>query len=152
VPLHLRPRKLTNWDMKPMGYDSITAEQAKATGAFLLPCHLLKGTIGTFNTNAPQLGYSYGPTPLMIENVMNSSANSRQLKRLYVGNLPTEVAEQELIDFMTDQYKKLGTQQVEGKACVNVHINSVKNFAYVEVCLFNYSSSGLLMRLQRQCL
>jgi hypothetical protein len=36
VPLHLRTRKLNNWDVKPAGYDSITAEQAKATGISIL--------------------------------------------------------------------------------------------------------------------
>lgn len=44
VPLHLRPRKLNFWDQRPKGYDKMSADQIKATGMFLLPSHLLKGT------------------------------------------------------------------------------------------------------------
>jgi hypothetical protein len=43
VPLHLRPRKLNFWDQRPEGYGSMSADQVKATGMFLLPSHLLKG-------------------------------------------------------------------------------------------------------------
>jgi hypothetical protein len=44
VPLHLRPRKLNFWDQRPKGYDKMSSDQIKATGMFLLPSHLLKGT------------------------------------------------------------------------------------------------------------
>ena len=34
VPLHLRPRKLNNWDVPPYGYEHMTAEQIKQLGMF----------------------------------------------------------------------------------------------------------------------
>lgn len=98
-----------------------------------MPSHLLRGTIGAFNTNAPQLGYSYGPTPMLIENAMKSSSNSRQLKRLFVGDLPTGTTEQEIIDLMSAEYEKLGIPKEQGNACISVHINTEKNYCFAEV-------------------
>ncbi|KAL5872648.1 hypothetical protein ACKVWC_008271 [Pyricularia oryzae] len=37
VPILERKRRLTQWDIKPPGYDSVTAEQAKLSGMFPLP-------------------------------------------------------------------------------------------------------------------
>ncbi|KAI8929854.1 hypothetical protein BC831DRAFT_442347 [Entophlyctis helioformis] len=43
APLHLRPRKLANWDVPPSGFETVSAMDAKATGRFPLPSHLLRG-------------------------------------------------------------------------------------------------------------
>ncbi|KAJ8331891.1 hypothetical protein O5D80_000191 [Batrachochytrium dendrobatidis] len=46
VPLHLRLRKIENWDVPPVGFEEFTAMQAKASGQFQLPSHMLKTTTG----------------------------------------------------------------------------------------------------------
>ena len=32
IPINLRQRRLTQWDIKPPGYENVTAEQAKLSG------------------------------------------------------------------------------------------------------------------------
>jgi splicing factor U2AF subunit len=34
TPIHLRKRKLNNWDQPPPGYDGMTVQQVKAMGHF----------------------------------------------------------------------------------------------------------------------
>jgi splicing factor U2AF 65 kDa subunit len=69
----------------------------------------------------------------MIESVMNSSANTRMLKRLFIGDLPDGVKEEEIVEFMSAEYEKLGVRKEDGAACVSVHINVEKNYAFAEV-------------------
>ena len=36
IPITERKRRLTQWDIKPPGYENVTAEQAKLSGEFVL--------------------------------------------------------------------------------------------------------------------
>ena len=39
VPITERRRRLTQWDIKPPGYENVTAEQAKLSGEYLRAVH-----------------------------------------------------------------------------------------------------------------
>ncbi|KAH6570451.1 hypothetical protein BASA60_003502 [Batrachochytrium salamandrivorans] len=56
VPLHLRKRKIENWDVPPVGFEGLTAEQAKASGHFQLPSHLLKSATTVVQDRGGVLG------------------------------------------------------------------------------------------------
>ena len=40
IPITERKRRLTQWDIKPPGYENVTAEQAKLSGSFIFSMHL----------------------------------------------------------------------------------------------------------------
>ncbi|KAH8910429.1 hypothetical protein BR93DRAFT_923127 [Coniochaeta sp. PMI_546] len=102
VPVTERKRRLTQWDIKPPGYENVTAEQAKLSGMFPLP-------------GAPRQ-QAMDPTKLQAfmnqpGGSVNSAAlkptNSRQAKRLIVSNLPPSVTEEEITNFFNLQMNGL---------------------------------------------
>ncbi|KAB5581069.1 hypothetical protein GE09DRAFT_1213499 [Coniochaeta sp. 2T2.1] len=102
VPVTERKRRLTQWDIKPPGYENVTAEQAKLSGMFPLP-------------GAPRQ-QAMDPTKLQAfmnqpGGNVNSAAlkptNSRQAKRLIVSNLPPTVSEEDLTNFFNLQMNGL---------------------------------------------
>lgn len=97
-----RKRRLTQWDIKPPGYENVTAEQAKLSGMFPLP-------------GAPRQ-QAMDPTKLQAfmnqpGGSVNSAAlkptNSRQAKRLIVSNLPPSVTEEDITNFFNLQMNGL---------------------------------------------
>jgi splicing factor U2AF subunit len=125
VPLHLRPRKLNFWDQKPKNYDHLTAEQAKATGMYLLPCHLLKGT-GSF-AGVSGFGLLESSMPFHImENL------GRNTKRLYIGSLPSDLEDQEVIDFFNQEYENKGLDKSPGNPVLAAMVTNEKHSALIE--------------------
>jgi splicing factor U2AF subunit len=107
VPVTERQRRLTQWDIKPPGYENVTAEQAKLSGMFPLP-------------GAPRQ-QAMDPTKLQAfmnqpGNSVNSAAlkptNSRQAKRLIVSNLPPTATEEDVTNFFNLQMN--GLNVIEG--------------------------------------
>jgi splicing factor U2AF subunit len=102
VPVTERKRRLTQWDIKPPGYENVTAEQAKLSGMFPLP-------------GAPRQ-QAMDPTKLQAfmnqpGGSVNSAAlkptNSRQAKRLIVTNLPPSATEEDITNFFNLQMNGL---------------------------------------------
>lgn len=102
VPVTERKRRLTQWDLKPPGYENVTAEQAKLSGMFPLP-------------GAPRQ-QAMDPTKLQAfmnqpGGAVNSAAlkptNSRQAKRLIVSNLPPSATEEDIVNFFNLQMNGL---------------------------------------------
>lgn len=62
------------------------------------------------------------------------SAISRQARRLYVGNIPFGVTEEQMMEFFNNQMKVTGLSQADGDPIIAVQINLDKNFAFLEVC------------------
>ena len=102
VPVTERKRRLTQWDIKPPGYENVTAEQAKLSGMFPLP-------------GAPRQ-QAMDPTKLQAfmnqpGGSVNSAAlkptNSRQAKRLIVSNLPPSATEEDITNFFNLQMNGL---------------------------------------------
>jgi splicing factor U2AF subunit len=133
VPLHMRPRKLALWDVAPRGYENVTPMEAKATGAFLLPSHLLKGLANPQQATIAAAAFGNAPPPLMLEGLLGPSTQlNRQQRRIYVGNLPPNVSEDSISDFISNAFFKLEIPGTEANAVVSTHLNTEKNFAYCE--------------------
>ncbi len=126
VPILERRRRLTQWDLKPPGYDNVTAEQAKLSGMFPLP-------------GAPRQ-QAMDPTKLQAfmsqpGGAVNSAAlkptNSRQSKRLIVSNLPPSATDESLIHFFNLQLNGLNAIDATDP-CLQCHIGPERTFAMVE--------------------
>lgn len=126
VSILTRKRRLTQWDIKPPGYENVTAEQAKLSGMFPLP-------------GAPR---AQPMDPSKLQAFMSSSAgtnsnaalkpsNSRQAKRLLIHNLPSSATEESLISFFNLQLN--GLNITEGSdPCISAQISKDRSFALVE--------------------
>ncbi|KAK0730825.1 hypothetical protein B0H67DRAFT_51806 [Lasiosphaeris hirsuta] len=127
VPVLERRRRLTQWDIKPPGYDNVTAEQAKLSGMFPLP-------------GAPRQ-QAMDPTKLQAfmsqpGGAINSAAlkptNSRQSKRLIITNLPPAATEESMVQFFNLQLNGLNVIE-STDPCAACQISPDHSFAMLEL-------------------
>lgn len=126
IPINDRKRRLTQWDIKPPGYEKVTAEQAKLSGMFPLP-------------GAPR---QQAMDPSRLQAFMNQPAgtasgaalrpsNSRQAKRLFVYNLPPNITDEMLSQFFNLHLN--GLNVIEGADPVlSAGISPDRSFALLE--------------------
>lgn len=116
---------MTQWDIKPPGYENVTAEQAKLSGMFPLP-------------GAPRQ-QPMDPSRLQALNQPGGSANSsalkpstaRQSKRLFVYNLPASATDESVCEFFNLQLNGLNvTRGVD--VCMSAHVSKDKSYALLE--------------------
>ncbi|WPH02676.1 Hypothetical protein R9X50_00554200 [Acrodontium crateriforme] len=126
IPILERKRRLTQWDIKPPGYENVTAEQAKLSGMFPLP-------------GAPRAQPMDASRLQAFMNQPGGSANTsalkpstaRQSKRLFVYNLPASATDDNLGDFFNLQLNGLNvTKGVD--PCVSAQISKDRNYALLE--------------------
>ncbi|KAI0113976.1 hypothetical protein GGR51DRAFT_473269 [Nemania sp. FL0031] len=126
IPVLERKRRMTQWDIKPPGYDNVTAEQAKLSGMFPLP-------------GAPRQ-QPMDPTRLQAfmnhpGGAVNSAAlkpgNSRQSKRLLVSNLPPGSTEESVTNFFNIQLNGLNVIE-STDPCVLCQVSKDHSFALLE--------------------
>ncbi|KAI1383280.1 uncharacterized protein F4822DRAFT_434399 [Hypoxylon trugodes] len=126
IPVLDRKRRMTQWDIKPPGYENVTAEQAKLSGMFPLP-------------GAPRQ-QPMDPTKLQAfmnqpGGAVNSAAlkpgNSRQSKRLIVYNLPPGSTEESVMSFFNLQLNGLNVIE-STDPCVLCQISKDQTFALLE--------------------
>lgn len=102
------------WDVPPPGFEHITPMQYKAMQA------------------AGQIPATLVPeTPQAAVPVVGSTV-TRQARRLYVGNIPFGVSEEEMMDFFNQQMHLSGLAQAEGNPILASQVNLDKNFAFLE--------------------
>lgn len=121
-----RKRRLTQWDIKPPGYENVTAEQAKLSGMFPLP-------------GAPRQ-QAMDPTKLQAfmnqpGNAVNSASlkptNSRQAKRLIVSNLPPSATDESIAGYFNLQLNGLNVVE-STDPCALAQVSADRSFALVE--------------------
>lgn len=126
IPILERKRRLTQWDIKPPGYDLVTAEQAKLSGMFPLP-------------GAPRQ-QPMDPTKLQafmtqpggqVTSAGLKASNSRQAKRLLVSNVPSGAGEDALISFFNLQLNGLNVIE-SSDPCVLCQFSADRAFAVLE--------------------
>ncbi|KAL7629265.1 hypothetical protein AAE478_000785 [Parahypoxylon ruwenzoriense] len=126
VPVLERKRRMTQWDIKPPGYENVTAEQAKLSGMFPLP-------------GAPRQ-QPMDPTKLQAfmnqpGGTVNSSAlkpgNSRQSKRLIVYNIPPGSTEESITSFFNLQLNGLNVIE-STDPCILCQVSKDQSFALLE--------------------
>nr|POF13037.1 splicing factor u2af 50 kda subunit [Quercus suber] len=121
-----RKRRLTQWDIKPPGYENVTAEQAKLSGMFPLP-------------GAPR---QQPMDPTRLQAFMNQPGNSassaalkpgtaRQAKRLFVYNIPPGSSDGSLTGFFNLQLNDL-TVTKSSDPCASAQISKDGSYALLE--------------------
>ncbi|ROW05899.1 hypothetical protein VPNG_07992 [Cytospora leucostoma] len=126
VPVTERKRRLTQWDIKPPGYENVTAEQAKLSGMFPLP-------------GAPRQ-QAMDPTKLQafmnqpgnaVNNASLKPTNSRQAKRLIVSNLPPSATDESIVGFFNLQLNNLNVVE-STDPCALAQLSADRSFALLE--------------------
>ena len=127
-----RKRRLTQWDMKPPGYESVTAEQAKLSGMFPLPGAPRQLQQQPVDPGKLQAFIAQAPAPAQASTSLLKPNNSRQARRLHVTNFaPQTTTEESLVAFFNLQLN--GLNVIEGSdPCVQAQISNSKTFAFLE--------------------
>ncbi|EPE02498.1 splicing factor u2af large subunit [Ophiostoma piceae UAMH 11346] len=127
-----RKRRLTQWDMKPPGYESVTAEQAKLSGMFPLPGAPRQLQQQPVDPGKLQAFIAQAPAPAQASTSLLKPNNSRQARRLHVTNFtPQTTTEESLVAFFNLQLN--GLNVIEGTdPCVQAQISNSKTFAFLE--------------------
>lgn len=81
-------------------------------------------------------------TPQAAVPVVGSTI-TRQSRRLYIGNIPFGVTEEEMMEFFNQQMHLSGLAQAAGNPVLACQINLDKNFAFLEV---NFSYHQVLLK------
>lgn len=111
------------WDVPPPGFEHITPLQYKAMqGSLSVSCVPAAGQIpANIVADTPQAA-----VPVV------GSTITRQARRLYVGNIPFGVTEEEMMEFFNQQMHLSGLAQAAGNPVLACQINLDKNFAFLE--------------------
>ena len=126
VPILERKRRLTQWDIKPPGYENVTAEQAKLSGMFPLP-----GAPRQQPMDPSKLQAFMAQPSGSVTNAALKPSNSRQAKRLLVHNLPQSVTDETIVNFFNLQLN--GLNVTEGSdPCVSAQTSRDQSFALLE--------------------
>ena len=121
-----RQRRMTQWDIKPAGYENITAEQAKLSGMFPLP-----GAPRAAPMDPSKLAAFISPSAGTATAAALATSAAKQSKRLYVHNLPSGCTSQEIMEFFNNQLN--GLNVVSGNdPCLSAHIATSKEYAALE--------------------
>ncbi|RKP23477.1 hypothetical protein SYNPS1DRAFT_30775 [Syncephalis pseudoplumigaleata] len=141
TPIHKRKRKLNNWDVPPPGYEHLTAEQAKLSGAFGLRGLMTNGAFPS--VMVPQNALGGGPDAGAPASSAGALA-ARQSRRLYVGNLPYHITEGTLVEFLNHSAREMNlVTREEEDAVLAAHINVEKNFAFVDFRTPELATAGM---------
>ncbi|KAI1611627.1 U2AF domain-containing protein kinase 1 [Exophiala viscosa] len=126
IPITERKRRMTQWDIKPPGYENVTAEQAKMSGMFPLP-----GAPRQQQMDPSRLQAFMNQPAGSAANTALKPSNARQSKRLFVYHLPASVTEDGLLQFFNLQLN--GLNVIKGSdPCIQANIAEDRSFALVE--------------------
>ncbi|TPX34399.1 hypothetical protein SmJEL517_g02972 [Synchytrium microbalum] len=157
TPIHLKKKKLNAWDVPPPGYEGMTAAQVKQTGLFPLPGQPARAAAitgpGGILTIADLRGGGTAhslATLKLAPNVAGPAAVAalatsaqRQAKRLYIGNVPAGVTEDQLIQFFNASMSAMSMNILPGDPCVSSQMNVEKSYAFVEFRSAQEASAAL---------
>ncbi|TKA83836.1 hypothetical protein B0A55_00135 [Friedmanniomyces simplex] len=135
-----RKRRLTQWDIKPPGYENVTAEQAKLSGMFPLP-------------GAPRPAQPMDPSKLQA--FMNQPGNqaaktalkpstARQSKRLFVSNLPASATDNSVGDFFNLQLNGLNVTKGQDP-CISAQVSQDRSYALLEFKTAEDATNGMAL-------
>ncbi|KAF6840366.1 u2 snrnp auxilliary factor [Colletotrichum musicola] len=121
-----RKRRLTQWDIKPPGYENVTAEQAKLSGMFPLP-----GAPRQQPMDPSKLQAIMNQPGGQVNSAALKPSNSRQAKRLLVNNLPPSATEDSIVGFFNLQLNGLNVIE-STDPCSSCQVSKDHTFAVVE--------------------
>lgn len=128
TPINERKRRQTMWDIKPRGYEAVTAEQAKMSGLFPLPG--APRTAGPVDEEKLKAFAEKGALALKPADLQPTT--SRQARRVVVSNIPPLTEEGPLVAFFNDIMYNLNVGSGKLTPCMSAHINKEKAYALVE--------------------
>lgn len=117
---------MTQWDIKPPGYENVTAEQAKLSGMFPLP-----GAPRQQPMDPSKLQAFMSQPGGSVSNAALKPSNSRQAKRLLAYNVPSSVNEETIVNFFNLQLNGLNVIE-SSDPCISAHISQDGGFALLE--------------------
>ncbi|KAK7609976.1 splicing factor u2af large subunit [Phyllosticta paracitricarpa] len=121
-----RKRRMTQWDIKPPGYENVTAEQAKLSGMFPLPGAPRQQPMDPSRLQA----FMNQPAGSANASALKAS-NARQSKRLFVYNFPSHVNDEAVQDFFNLQLNHLNVIS-SPDPCTSAQISKDRTFALLE--------------------
>jgi splicing factor U2AF subunit len=117
---------MTQWDIKPAGYDNITAEQAKLSGMFPLP-----GAPRAAPMDPSKLAAFVSPSAGSASASGLKPSNAMQAKRLFVYNIPSGASNDSLTDFFNLQLN--GINVVSGvDPCISAQVSTDHEYALLQ--------------------
>lgn len=126
VPILERKRRLTQWDIKPPGYENVTAEQAKLSGMFPLP-----GAPRQQPMDPSRLQAFMNQPANEAANTALKPSNARQSKRLFVYNIPSSATDDSIAEFFNLQLN--GLNVISGvDPCITAQVSQDRTFALCE--------------------
>ncbi|KAG8159315.1 hypothetical protein KVR01_010976 [Diaporthe batatas] len=126
TPVLERKRRLVQWDIKPPGYENVTAEQAKLSGMFPLP-----GAPRQQQMDPTKLQAFMNQPGNSVSSATLKPTNSRQAKRLVVSNLPPSATEESISSYFNLQLNGLNVVE-STDPCALVQLSTDRSFALVE--------------------
>jgi len=126
VSILQKKRRMTQWDIKPPGYENVTAEQAKLSGMFPLPGAPRQQPMDATRLKAfmDQPGGSANGAAL-------KPSTARQSKRLFVYQLSGSATDDSVTDFFNLQLNGLNvTRGVD--PCISAQISKDRSYALLE--------------------
>lgn len=117
---------MTQWDIKPPGYENVTAEQAKLSGMFPLP-----GAPRQQPMDPTKLQAFMNQPGGAVSSAALKPSNSRQSKRLLVYNIPPGSTEESIMNFFNLQLNGLNVVE-STDPCVLCQISKDQSFALLE--------------------
>ncbi|OQN95825.1 hypothetical protein B0A48_18110 [Cryoendolithus antarcticus] len=126
APVTTRKRRLNQWDIKPPGYENVTAEQAKLSGMFPLPGAPRQQPMDPSRLQAfmAQPGNQANPNAL-------KPSTARQSKRLFVYNLPATATDDSVSEFFNLQLNGLNVTR-GADPCISAQMNKGSGYALLE--------------------
>jgi splicing factor U2AF subunit len=122
----VRKRRLNQWDIKPPGYENVTAEQAKLSGMFPLPGAPRQQPMDPSKLQA----FMNQPGNQASTNALKPST-ARQSKRLFVHKLPASATDDSVAEFFNLQLNGLNvTKGVD--PCISAQVNQAQGYALLE--------------------
>jgi splicing factor U2AF subunit len=122
-----RKRRLTQWDIKPPGYENVTAEQAKLSGMFPLPGAPRQQPMDPSRLQA----FMNQPAGGSAETTALKPSNSRQSKRLFVYNIPAGATGDSIMSFFNLQLNGLNVVH-SVDPCISAQVADDQSFALLE--------------------
>jgi splicing factor U2AF subunit len=124
--IHDRKRRMPQFDIKPPGYENITAEQAKMSGMFPLPGAPRQQPIDPQRLQA----LANQPQNAAVTSALKPTM-ARQSKRLVAYNIPKSATEEDLMNFFNLQLN--GVNLIKSvDPCSAAHIAKVGTHALLE--------------------
>ncbi|CAG0915278.1 unnamed protein product [Notodromas monacha] len=119
------------WDVPPPGYEHMTPTEYKSMQGHHTPGSITGALIPATAARSESVEMDVKPAAAGGVPVVGSVI-TRQARRLYVGNIPFGVTEEEMMEYFNQQMHLTGLAQAAGNPVLACQVNLDKNFAFLE--------------------